>query len=741
MKITIKEFFDLVKSNGGIYSIKTPSGFKPIGNLYNKLDKNCIKITLSNGLQISGSDEHLVEVTNISINPTLEYINNSYWIKLSNITEGELVWCENNVLSEVIEYEEIGIHNTYDLEVLDNERKYFSNGIVSHNCGKTAIAEGLAMKIIKGECPRNLNDKRIVSLDMTSIVAGTKYRGQFEERMKVIIEELQANPNIIVFIDEIHTIVGAGNATGSLDASNIFKPALARGEIQCIGATTSDEYRKNFEKDGALERRFQKVILEASSKAETIEILKYAKDKYEKHHKVNYSDEIINICVELADRYITDREFPDKAFDILDEVGSRCQIDIKIPDIIENLIKEAERIKSEKENVVRKQNYEEAAALRDHEQKTLSKLKEEKEKFDIELQNNKRDVPVDMVYEVVSNMTKIPISKLSINESSSLINLEDSLNVKVVGQEEAVNRVAKAIRRNRIGIKDPNKPIGSFIFLGPTGVGKTYLAKQLAKEIFGSSDSLIRIDMSEYQEKHNISRLIGSPPGYIGHEEGGQLTEQVKNKPYSVILFDEIEKAHKDVFSLLLQVLDDGHLTDSLGRKINFKNCMIIMTSNLGIKKLQDFGTGVGFKTNNNRYVEEENKRNVLKKELQNFFAPEFLNRIDDVIVFNTLKPEHVKNIVKVELDKLKERLALIKYYITFDESIIDNISKIGFDELYGARPLKRAIQDKIEDYLSEEVLRGKIVTDKKYHLKYDDNIISLTEEVEKKGKKKKESN
>ena len=626
-------------------------------------------------------------------------------------------------------------------QILSRRKKNNPIIIGEPGCGKTAIAEGLAMKIIKGECPRNLNDKRIVSLDMTSIVAGTKYRGQFEERMKVIIEELQANPNIIVFIDEIHTIVGAGNATGSLDASNIFKPALARGEIQCIGATTSDEYRKNFEKDGALERRFQKVILEASSKAETIEILKYAKDKYEKHHKVNYSDEIINICVELADRYITDREFPDKAFDILDEVGSRCQIDIKIPDIIENLIKEAERIKSEKENVVRKQNYEEAAALRDHEQKTLSKLKEEKEKFDIELQNNKRDVPVDMVYEVVSNMTKIPISKLSINESSSLINLEDSLNVKVVGQEEAVNRVAKAIRRNRIGIKDPNKPIGSFIFLGPTGVGKTYLAKQLAKEIFGSSDSLIRIDMSEYQEKHNISRLIGSPPGYIGHEEGGQLTEQVKNKPYSVILFDEIEKAHKDVFSLLLQVLDDGHLTDSLGRKINFKNCMIIMTSNLGIKKLQDFGTGVGFKTNNNRYVEEENKRNVLKKELQNFFAPEFLNRIDDVIVFNTLKPEHVKNIVKVELDKLKERLALIKYYITFDESIIDNISKIGFDELYGARPLKRAIQDKIEDYLSEEVLRGKIVTDKKYHLKYDDNIISLTEEVEKKGKKKKESN
>ena len=741
MKITIKDFFDLVKKEGGVYNIKTPSGFKPIGDLYHKLNKNCIKITLSNGYELSGSDEHLVEVSESSLNPTVQFINNSYWVSLGNITENELVWCENNELSEVIKYENIGVHDTYDLSVLDNERKYISNGVVSHNCGKTAIAEGLAMKIMKGECPRNLSDKRIVSLDMTSIVAGTKYRGQFEERMKVIIEELQANPNIIVFIDEIHTIVGAGNASGSLDASNIFKPALARGEIQCIGATTSDEYRKNFEKDGALERRFQKVILEASSKAETIEILKNAKDKYEKHHKVTYSDEIINICVELADRYITDREFPDKAFDILDEVGSRCQIDIKIPDIIENLIKEAERIKSEKENVVRKQNYEEAAALRDHEQKTLSKLKEEKEKFDIELQNNKRDVPVDMVYEVVSNMTKIPISKLSINESSSLINLEDTLNVKVVGQEEAVNRVAKAIRRNRIGIKDPNKPIGSFIFLGPTGVGKTYLAKQLAKEIFGSSDSLIRIDMSEYQEKHNISRLIGSPPGYIGHEEGGQLTEQVKNKPYSVILFDEIEKAHKDVFSLLLQVLDDGHLTDSLGRKINFKNCMIIMTSNLGIKKLQDFGTGVGFKTTNNRYVEEENKRNVLKRELQSFFAPEFLNRIDDVIVFNTLKPEHVKNIVKVELDKLKERLALIKYYVTFDESIIDNISKIGFDDLYGARPLKRAIQDKIEDYLSEEVLKGKIITDKKYILKYDDNIIVLSEEVEKKGKKKKESN
>lgn len=611
-------------------------------------------------------------------------------------------------------------------QILSRRKKNNPIIIGEPGCGKTAIVEGLAIKIFNGDCPRNLMDKTIVSLDMTSIVAGTKYRGQFEERMKVIIEELQSNPNIIVFIDEIHTIVGAGNSSGSLDASNIFKPALARGEIQCVGATTLDEYRKNFEKDGALERRFQKVIVDPASKEETLIILKNTKDKYENYHKVSYSDEVLTLCVDLAERYITDREFPDKAFDIIDEVGARSQVEIKIPQVIENLKVEAQKIKQEKITVVKKQNYEEAANLRDKEHRILNKLDQEKKKFEEELNVKKKPVTIDLVYEVVSNMTKIPMSKLNSDESKSLSDLEKNLGESVIGQPEAITKISKSIRRNRIGIKDPNKPIGSFIFLGSTGVGKTYLAKQLAKQIFGSEDALIRIDMSEYQEKHTISRLIGAPPGYVGYDEGGQLTEQVKNKPYSVILFDEVEKANKDVFSSLLQVLDDGHITDGLGRKINFKNCVIIMTSNIGVKKLQDFGTGVGFATQAKSYVEEEHKREILKKELQKFFAPEFLNRIDDVIVFNQLVKEDVKRIVQLEINNLQKRLSNLKYNINFDDTIVDMISEVGFDDLYGARPLKRAIQDKIEDFISEEVLATRIVENNVYSIAVVDNEIKL---------------
>ena len=603
--------------------------------------------------------------------------------------------------------------------------------------GKTAVVEGLAMKIFQGECPRNLVDKRLVSLDMTSIVAGTKYRGQFEERMKVIIEELQSNPNVIIFIDEIHTIVGAGNSSGSLDASNIFKPALARGEIQCIGATTLDEYRKNFEKDGALERRFQKVVIEGSSKEDTITILNNVKDKYESYHKVTYNDEVIKTCVDLADRYITDREFPDKAFDILDEVGARSQVDVKMPEIIEDLKLQAQNIKKEKIEVVKKQNYEEAAQLRDKEKKILTQLNFEKKKFEEQMSGNKKEVEIELVYEVVSNMTNIPVTKLSVEDSNSLINLESSLNTLVIGQSEAVSRISKSIRRNRLGIKDPNKPIGSFIFLGSTGVGKTYLAKQLAKEIFGSEESLIRVDMSEYQEKHNISRLIGSPPGFVGYDEGGQLTEQVKNKPYSVVLFDEVEKAHKDIFSVMLQILDDGFVTDANGRKINFKNCLIIMTSNLGVKKLQDFGSGIGF-GNDNKYIKEEIRRDTLNKELKKFFAPEFLNRIDETIVFNTLNEDDVKKIAIIELDKLKSRIEGIKYTIDFDSTVVDYVSKAGFDEVYGARPLKRAIQDKIEDFISEEILKNNLSMDKKYIIKIVDDVAVLEEPKEKKSKKTK---
>ena len=554
-------------------------------------------------------------------------------------------------------------------------------------------------------------------------------------------------PNIIIFIDEIHTMVGAGNSSGSLDASNIFKPALSRGELQCIGATTLDEYRRNFEKDGALERRFQKIVIDPSTKEETFEILKQSKGKYEEHHKVNYTDEALLLCVELADRYITDREFPDKAFDILDEVGSRMQIDIKLPEIIEKLKQDAQDIKKEKVNVIKKQNYEQAAELRDKERKILTDLENEKKKFDNELKTSKRGIPEEIIYEVVSNMTKIPVSKINIDEKNSLVNLESTLNTNVIGQEEAVGKISKSIRRNRVGIKDPNRPIGSFIFLGSTGVGKTFLAKQLAKEIFGSEDNLIRVDMSEYQEKHTISRLIGSPPGYVGHEEGGQLTEQVKNKPYCVILFDEIEKANKDIFSTLLQMLDDGHLTDGLGRKINFKNCLIIMTSNIGVRKLQDFGTGVGFKSSNSsEVVQEEQKRDVLKKELSKFFAPEFLNRIDDVVIFNSLNKDNIDKIVKLEIDILVKRLKSMKYNFTYENSIIDLISKVGFDEVFGARPIKRAIQNKIEDLISEKILTGEVTENKDYRLfvktENDEQIIDLEEgvliEPKKKVRKKK---
>jgi ATP-dependent Clp protease ATP-binding subunit ClpC len=620
-------------------------------------------------------------------------------------------------------------------QILSRRKKNNPIIIGEPGCGKTAIVEGLAMLIHDGECPKNLMDKRILSLDINSLVAGTKYRGQFEERMKVIIEELQTNSNIIIFIDEIHTMVGAGNSSGSLDASNIFKPALSRGEIQCIGATTLDEYRKSFEKDGALERRFQKIIVDPSSKEETLEILKQSKSKYEEHHKVTYDDNTLKLFVELADRYVTDREFPDKAFDILDEVGSRMQIDIKLPEIIEDLKSEAAEIKRQKMEVIKKQNYEQAAELRDKERMVLGKLDEEKKKFEEYLTSSKRPIPEDLVYEVVSNMTKIPVSKINVDEKTSLINLSDNLNSKVIGQNDAVVKISKAIRRNRIGIKDPNRPIGSFIFLGSTGVGKTFLAKQLAKEIFGSEDSLIRVDMSEYQEKHTISRLIGSPPGYVGHDEGGQLTEQVKNKPYSVILFDEIEKAHKDIFSTLLQMLDDGHLTDALGRKINFKNCLIIMTSNIGVKKLQDFGTGVGFKSVASSAVAEEQKRDVLKKELSKFFAPEFLNRIDDVVIFNSLQKEDINKITKLELDTLVKRVKEKNYNFTYSDSLIEFVSKVGFDETYGARPIKRAIQENIEDFISEKILMDEVEENKTYNLIVVDDKVEI--EVKKKREKK----
>lgn len=611
-------------------------------------------------------------------------------------------------------------------QILSRRKKNNPILIGDPGCGKTAIVEGLAMKIVEGNCPRNLVDKKIYTLDLTSVVAGTKYRGQFEERMKVIMQELKANPNIIIFIDEIHTMVGAGNSSGSLDASNIFKPAMARGELQCIGATTFDEYKKHIEKDGALDRRFQKVTVNGSSISETYEILKNIASKYESHHKVTFSDEVLMACVKLADRYMPSREFPDKAIDVMDELGARYQITIKTPEIIDELKAKALEIKNKKIDVVRSQNYEEAAELRDKEKKILAKLDAEKEKFQKSMSNDKKIVTLDSVYDVVSNMTNIPISKLDVNQKNVLKNLEVVLSEQVIGQKDAVKLISESIKRNRIGVKDSKKPIGSFIFLGPTGVGKTHLAKKLANEMFGSEDNLIRLDMSEYQEQHTISRLIGAPPSFVGYEEGGQLTEKVKNQPYSVVLLDEIEKAHKNIFSLLLQILDDGHITDALGKTINFKNCIIIMTSNLGIKRFQDLGGGIGFSKPADAYKQDEERKSYLKKELKNFFAPEFLNRIDDIVYFNSLSEADIKKVVKIEINELKTRMEDLNYKLNFDESVIDYISKVGFDPEFGARPIKRAITFNLENKISDGILYDTMLENTEYTVKYENNEIVI---------------
>jgi len=608
-------------------------------------------------------------------------------------------------------------------QILSRRKKNNPIIIGDPGVGKTNLIEGLAMKIVSGECPKNLSDKRIVNLDLTSVVAGTKYRGQFEERMKVIIEELRANPNIIVFIDEIHTLVGSGNSSGSMDGANIFKPALARGELQCIGATTLEEYKKHIEKDGALERRFQKLVLATPNIKETIEIIKNLKSKYEDYHKVSYSEEVIETSVKLADRYITDRYFPDKAFDVIDEIGARMQINVKVPVIIEELKKKSTEIKNLKLEVVRKQNYEEAASLRDKEKKILSKLEDELKKFEEDQIKKKQKISLEDVYEVVSSIANVPVNKMTSDDYEVLSNLETELKSKVIGQDDAVTKIARSLKRNRLGIKDPNRPIGTFVFLGSTGVGKTHLAKEIAKQVFGSEDALIRIDMSEYRERHSVSKMIGTTAGYVGYDDGGILTDKVKNKPYSVILFDEIEKAHSDIFTLLLQILDEGHVTDGQGRKINFKNTLIILTSNIGVKKLQDFGSGIGFKS---YYGEQEAKKDILLKEMKKFFLPEFINRIDETIVFNSLTSDDIKKITKIELDKLISRVKDMKYNISYDESVIDYLSDVGYDSEYGARPLKRAIQEMIEDFISEGIISKDILVNKKYTLTIDDKKVKL---------------
>ncbi|WP_111682864.1 ATP-dependent Clp protease ATP-binding subunit [Winogradskyella tangerina] len=595
-------------------------------------------------------------------------------------------------------------------QILSRRKKNNPLLIGEPGVGKSAIAEGLALRIVKRKVSRTLFNKRVVTLDLASLVAGTKYRGQFEERMKAVMNELEKNDDIILFIDEIHTIVGAGGATGSLDASNMFKPALARGEIQCIGATTLDEYRQYIEKDGALERRFQKVIVEPTTVEETIEILNNIKGKYEEHHNVDYTDEAIEACVKLTNRYMTERFLPDKAIDALDEAGSRVHItNIDVPKQILELEKRLEEVKETKNSVVKKQKYEEAAKLRDDEKRLEKELASAQEKWEEETKQHREVVTEDNVADVISMMTGIPVNKIAQTELNKLAQLPELIKGRVIGQDTAVAKVVKAIQRNRAGLKDPNKPIGSFIFLGQTGVGKTQLAKVLAHELFDSNEALVRIDMSEYMEKFAVSRLIGAPPGYVGYEEGGQLTEKIRRKPYAVVLLDEIEKAHPDVFNMLLQVLDDGYLTDSLGRKIDFRNTIIIMTSNIGARKLKDFGTGVGFGTAAKEAQETDYAKAVIENALKKAFAPEFLNRIDDVIVFNSLEKEDIDKIIDIELVKLISRIKELGYNLQLTDKAKDYIAEKGFDKQYGARPLNRAIQKYVEDALAEEIINAKI--------------------------------
>ena len=595
-------------------------------------------------------------------------------------------------------------------QILSRRKKNNPLLIGEPGVGKSAIAEGLALRIIQKKVSRILYGKRVISLDLASLVAGTKYRGQFEERMKAVMNELEKNDNIILFIDEIHTIVGAGGATGSLDASNMFKPALARGEIQCIGATTLDEYRQNIEKDGALERRFQKVLVEETTEEETLDILRNIKDRYENHHNVIYTDEALKACAELTARYVSDRYLPDKAIDALDEAGSRVHINnMNVPDEIIQLEEELEKVKELKNSVVKKQKYEEAAKLRDDEKRVERTLSEAQDRWQEDSKRNRVTVNDTHIADVVSMMTNIPVNKIVKSEKNKLAYLADSIGEKIIGQREAVEKVVKAIQRNRAGLKDPDRPIGSFIFLGQTGVGKTQLAKILAKEIFESEENLIRIDMSEYMEKFAISRLIGAPPGYVGYEEGGQLSEKVRRRPYSVILLDEVEKAHPDVFNMLLQVLDDGFLTDSLGRKINFQNTIIIMTSNIGARQVKDFGTGVGFETSNIKSQAGDIEKGVIEGALKKTFAPEFLNRIDDIVIFNALEKEHIGQIVEIELVKLTQRIEKLGYTISFTKAAKDFLSEKGYDKKYGARPLNRAIQKYVEDLLAENVVNSSI--------------------------------
>ena len=618
-------------------------------------------------------------------------------------------------------------------QILSRRKKNNPILIGEPGVGKTAIAEGLALRIIQKKVSRVLFGKRVVTLDLASLVAGTKYRGQFEERMKAVMNELEKSPDVILFIDELHTIVGAGGASGSLDASNMFKPALARGEIQCIGATTLDEYRQYIEKDGALARRFQMVLVDSTTPEETIQILDNIKEKYEDHHHVIYTKEAIEACVKLSDRYISDRYLPDKAIDVLDEAGARVHINnIHVPEDIVKFEEAIEEVKKEKNRVVKSQKYEEAAQLRDREKKLIEQLDIAKTKWEEKTRTEKYTVTEDNVADVVGMMTGIPTNRIAQKESNKLLNMAEELNARVIGQDEAIKKLTKAIQRTRVGLKDPKKPIGSFIFLGPTGVGKTELAKVLATYLFDKEDALVRIDMSEYMEKFSVSRLVGAPPGYVGYEEGGQLTEKVRRKPYSVVLLDEIEKAHPDVFNILLQVLDDGILTDGLGRRVDFRNTIIIMTSNIGVRDLKDFGSGIGFASAANRQSDDENIKSTIQNALKRAFSPEFLNRLDDLIVFNSLHREHIHKIIDITLRKLFDRIIQLGYNVELSDKAKDFLAEKGYDQQFGARPLNRAIQKYLEDPVAEEILKGEIEEGGTIFADYDGKGDVLTVKVKK---------
>jgi len=728
-KITIKEFFELTLKEGGKYEILTENGFQEVGDLYLKTEKSCVKIKLDNGLSLKASEDHLVKVPEFIVGKS-EFLDGNFFIRLKNINIGDYV-CTKDGDSKVLSISNIGVHDTYDLEVLSDSHIYESNGIFSHNTGKTAIVEGLAKKIIEKKTSVVLHGKRLVTLDLSLIVAGTKYRGQFEERMKAIMDEIEDNPDVILFIDELHTIIGAGNSMGALDVSNMIKPALARGLMQVIGATTIEEYKKSIEKDGAMERRFQKILVPEPSIEETKLILKQIKNIYEDFHNVKFDDETIDAAVDFADRFITNRFQPDKSIDIIDEAGARAHLDnIIIPKELEGLEKQLVELKNEKNKVVKGQEYEKAAKIRDKEKELVPKIEEFKLRWKEEQKLHKIPITVDIIAKVVGKMTGIPVTKIGQDEWTKLLKMEEELKKRVIGQDEAVTKVSQVIQRSRTGLSNPRKPLGNFLFLGSSGVGKTELAKALAEYLFNDESALIKLDMSEFMEAHTITKIIGAPPSFVGYgENSNQLTELVRNKPYSVVLFDEIEKAHPNITNILLQILDEGRLTDSEGHVINFKNTIIIMTSNAGTKELSE-SSPVGFTKNSTKDV--LHTKAIIDKALGKVFRKETLNRIDEQIIFNTLSKENISKITDLHLDKFLNVVKDLGYKVKATKSIRDFISEEGYSEEFGVRPVHRAITTYVQNTIAKAMLEKKIKPGDSFTIDYVKEEVVIIKNKEK---------